>query len=180
MHLLPLPPEVHQLLLETNAPPRLAAHLALVHDVACQLVARVANAWPGMIIDQRAVRLGAAIHDIGKVVHARELSEPGHEHELAGKELLTKYGWPESLSRFAVTHGAWLGPTDPIEDLLVKVSDKVWKGSRHEGLEQALVAHIASVTGEESRQVWMTLDDILTSLADAAPERLAWQASHPV
>jgi len=172
--------EVSELLHLTKAPPRLQAHLALVHDVAVRPTTEIGAAWPNVVVDQTAVHLGAATHDIGKVVHPQELSEPGHAHELAGRDLLVRWGWPERLGHFAVTHAGNLGANDPIEDLLVAVADKVWKGKREGGLEQALVARLASVSGQDAWQVWLTLDDILTSAAEAGPERLHWQVSHPV
>ena len=69
---------------------------------------------------------------------------------------------------------------DTVDDLLVAVADKVWKGKREDRLEQALVLSIASVSGQEAWEVWMTLDDILTNLSEAAPERLHWQDGHGV
>jgi len=75
--LFPLPSEINDLLLKTRSSPRLKAQLCLVHDVACQLTARLSVAWPELLFDAEAVQVGAAIHDIGKAVHPRELSEPG-------------------------------------------------------------------------------------------------------
>jgi hypothetical protein len=180
MNLRPFPKEAEDLLAETKSPPRLHAHLALVHDVACQLTEQIRSAWPGLVFDDKVVHLGAAIHDVGKAVHPQELSEPGHSHEDAGRKLLLEHGWPEQLARFSVTHAAEFGVNDQLEDLLVAAADKVWKGKRDDTLEQALVHRIAALSGQEPWQVWLTLDDILTKLADAAPERLRWQASHRV
>ena len=178
MHIRPLPSQADDLLLETRAPSRLIAHLRLVHDIACQLTAKINATWPKLVIDERAAYLGAAIHDIGKVIHPHELSEPGHEHEDAGRELLLKRGWSEASARFALTHGRDLGANNPIEDLLVAIADNVWKGKRNEPLEEALAAHIATASGQEPWEVWLTLDDILSDLAEPAAERLRWQASH--
>src|SRR5689334_6836574 len=119
MDLRPFPPEVEDLLAKTTSPPRLQAHLALVHDVACQLTGQICEAWPELALDENVVHLGAAIHDIGKAVHQKELSEPGHSHEDAGRRLLLEFGWPEKLARFSVTHARDLGANDPLEDLLV-------------------------------------------------------------
>ncbi len=60
------------------------------------------------------------------------------------------------------------------------VADKVWKGTREESVEQALVGRVATMSGEEPWQVWLNLDDILTALAEPASERIRWQESHPV
>jgi len=46
--LCPFPAEAEDLLAKTKAPPRLRAHLDLVHDVACQLTAQIREAWPGL------------------------------------------------------------------------------------------------------------------------------------
>ncbi|HEX3747058.1 MAG TPA: HD domain-containing protein [Bryobacteraceae bacterium] len=180
MDLSPFPKEAEDLLAETNSHPRLRAHLVLVHDVACQLTAHIHRAWPHLALDEKLVHLGAAIHDIGKTVHPQELSEPGHLHEAAGRRLLLEHGWAEKLARFTVTHGGDFGVNDPLEDLLVAAADKVWKGKRDDALEQALVHRIATLSGDEPWQVWLAVDDILTRLAEAAPERLRWHASHGV
>ena len=178
MHVRPLPPQADDLLLELKAPSRLRAHLCLVHETACQLTAQISAAWPELVMDEQAVHLGAAIHDIGKLVHPRELSEPGDAHEDAGRRLLLKHGWSEESARFTVTHGRKLDANDPLEDLLVAIADNVWKGTRNDALEQALVGHIAAWSGQEPWQVWLTVDDLLSALAEPAAERLRWQASH--
>lgn len=174
----PLPAEVDGLLRDLQAPPRLIAHLSLVHDVACQLTARLKSVWPELTLDEEAVHLGAAIHDIGKTAYPKELSEPGREHEAAGRDLLVRRGWPDRLSQFAITHGRNLNASDSLEDLLVAVADHVWKGKRSDQLEQALVFQLAHASRQEPWQVWLTLDDMFTALAESAPERLHWQGLH--
>ena len=47
MNVAPLPPEVVTLLDKLNAPPRLIAHLTLVHDVARTLTTRLSGLAPG-------------------------------------------------------------------------------------------------------------------------------------
>ncbi|MDG4821079.1 phosphohydrolase [Asanoa sp. WMMD1127] len=84
----PLPVEVADLLVALDAPPRLAAHLRAVHDVACQLTTALRARYPALIFDREAVHYGAATHDIGKVIHPEELSGPGSAHEPAGHALL--------------------------------------------------------------------------------------------
>ena len=78
-----------------------------------------------------------------------------------------------------MTHGGGLDVNDPLEDLLVAVADKIWKGKREDALEQALASRIATSSDQEPWQVWLTLDDILTNLAEPAAERLRWQANFP-
>lgn len=115
-----LPPEVADLLVELVAPPRLAAHLRAVHDVAHQLVDLFAERHPALVFDRAAVLFGAATHDIGKVIHVAELSGPGSAHEEAGRELLIARGVGADRARFAGTHASWTAPGIGTEDLLVR------------------------------------------------------------
>ncbi|GAA1866367.1 HD domain-containing protein [Asanoa iriomotensis] len=172
----PLPDEVCDLLTALDAPPRLAAHLRAVHDVAWSLTAALS---PHLPFDRAAVLYGAATHDIGKTVHVNELSGPGSAHERAGHELLLQRGVGPALARFARTHASWTLPDITIEDLLVSVADKIWKGKRVVDLEQKVVDHLVRATDQEPWQAFLTLDDVLSGLAANADDRLAFQARHP-
>jgi hypothetical protein len=171
----PLPATAAELLREVGAPPRLGAHLRAVHDVAWSLTDSLGRRRPDLEFDTTAVLFGAATHDIGKVVHVRELSAPGHAHEEAGRDLLLRYGVPAHLARFAGSHGSWEADA-PLDDLLVSLADKVWKAARVEDLEQ----HVATYLGGAPWQAFMELDDLLQELAAGADERLAFQASYPI
>jgi HD domain len=176
----PLPDRVNEMLVTLDAPPRLAAHLRAVHDVAWQLTRALASRCPHLTFDREAVLFGAATHDIGKIVHVGELSGPGSAHELAGYRLLLQRGVDEALARFARTHASWQLAEIGVEDLLVSLADKVWKGKRVADLEQKVVDRIVESTGREPWQAFMELDDILDRLAAGADQRLAFQASHTV
>ncbi len=176
----PLPPSVEQLLVLSDAPPRLKAHLTLVHDAAQSLTEGIRAQWPAVRFNKEAVLFGAATHDIGKVVHPEELQGPGHAHEEAGVQLLLQFGVAEDLARFARTHGQWTEQEVDIEDLLVALADKVWKGKRDDTLEQTITDLIATRSGEEVWKVWLQMDDLLSDLASFADERVFWQARHPV
>jgi len=63
------------------------AHLSLVHDVRCQLTARLHAARPEPAVDWETVHLGAGIHDIGNIRYPSELKEPGREHEATGRDI---------------------------------------------------------------------------------------------
>lgn len=173
----PLPPAAADLLARAGAPPRLLAHLALVHEVA----ERIADfcEGQGLAFDREAVLFGAATHDIGKTVHPEELSVPGTLHEPAGHALLVAGGVPERLARFAGTHGSWDAPGVTVEDLLVSLADKVWKDKRVRDLEDRVVAQLAAATGREPWETFLALDDLLTAIGEDAPARLALQAAHP-
>lgn len=178
--MLDLQNEVQILCQKVNAPPRLIAHLTLVHDVAVKLVEEIKQNFPEYNFDEESVYFGAATHDIGKSLHKKELSEAGNKHELAGEKLLLNHGIKPELARFARTHADWQSEESKFEDLLVALADKCWKGKRVEKLENSIAEIIAAKTEQETWEVFMLLDDILNEIAKDADERLAYQAEFPV
>lgn len=176
----PLPDDALKICQVVNAPPRLIAHLTLVHDVACKLVTYIQNAFPDIELDKGSVFFGAATHDMGKAVCPEELTGPGKSHEMQGADLMKKLGVSAQRARFAFSHGNWDGnPAIKIEDLLVALADNCWKGKRVSELETKVVDVIARTTGNDHWQVFAVLDDILQKLAADADHRLAWQAQFP-
>ena len=177
----PLPPEAEALCEQAGASPRLVAHLVLVHDVAATLVERLTTAFPDLPLDRNAILFGSATHDIGKTQFPMELSQPGQQHEAAGVEILMSYGVPEARARFATTHANWQELNPPqIEDLLVALADKCWKGKRVDELESVVVSLIADQSKLEAWECYSMVDEILQELASDADERLSWQMSFPV
>lgn len=175
----PLPPEALRLIRTLRASPRLVAHLLIVHEVAATILEGLAAAWPTVPVDRLAVLIGAATHDLGKARYPDELSGPGRRHENEGPALLAAHGLDPACARFARTHGQWAAdPASPLEDLLVALADTIWKGTRNTHLENAVVQHLAAASGEAPWQVFLTLDDILQPIAEAADQRLAWELGH--
>jgi len=119
------------------------------------------------------VLAGAAIHDAGKIVHPEEMRMPGHQHELAGEHLLLAHGVPPEVARFCVTHAAWNAPDASIEDLLVALADKLWKGKREDDLERRVADAISSAAKREAWETFDVLDAICESIAADGPDRLA-------
>ncbi|MGI8857814.1 MAG: HD domain-containing protein [Thermomicrobiales bacterium] len=177
----PLPPEVRELLDTLNAPPRLIAHLRLVHHVAFEVTTMLDRTWPGLPYDRQAVLVGAATHDIGKIVHRHELSEPGRQHEDRGVTLLRQHGFSEEQARFARTHGQWESdPATMLEDLLVALADTIWKGQRDENLERVLALHVAALQCQEPWAIYLALDDLIQPITQGADARLLWHTQHPL
>ncbi|MFB7542054.1 HD domain-containing protein [Streptomyces zaomyceticus] len=168
------------LLRSLDAPPRLAAHLRAVHDVAVQLVEWLERRCPELAVNRDAVLFGAATHDIGKAVHLDELSGPGSAHEEAGRELLSAHGFGPDLARFAGTHASWTASDVTLEDLLVSTADKVWKNKRVAALEDLLVVRLTRATGRQTWEEFLALDDLLGRIGDGAEHRLAYQGAFPV
>lgn len=176
-----LPPSASALLKKLDAPPRLVAHLILVHDVAITLTAALAKDFPKLEFDKESVLMGAAIHDIGKVKYREEITGGGSEHEVIGPQMLIEAGFTEKVARFALTHGGDKREPNPtLEDLLVRQADTIWKGRRNEVLETKLIKAICAQTGQPEWEVFTALDDVLTKIANGADERLMWQSKHDV
>ncbi|WP_323747891.1 HD domain-containing protein [Catenulispora rubra] len=173
----PLPPGAVEVLRAVGAPPRLVAHLRAVHDVAAQLVAWAAER--GLPVDAEAVLFGAATHDIGKALHPAELSGPGAEHEAAGRDLLLRHGISPELAKFAAGHARWDADTT-LDELLVSLADKVWKGKRVAELEDLVAARLVAASGREAWEEFLELDAVLSVVGEGADERLAYQAGFPV
>jgi len=160
-----------------NAPPRLVAHLALVHDAAADLLQSLSAQWQDIPIDKEAVLFGAATHDIGKVLHPAELTGPGSNHEQDGPGMLEQLGIAAGRSRFARTHGTWKQEaTLTLEDMVVVLADTCWKGKRDEELESHLASHIAGLQGIEKWEAFLAVDEMIARIAAHAEERLAWQS----
>jgi hypothetical protein len=173
-----IPNDAQQLLTTLNAPPRLIAHLTLVHDSAFEILDSLQRRWPDLKIDRDAVLFGAATHDAGKCLHKNELTGPGNRHEQDGPGLLEQYGVSPERSRFARTHGAWKKePTLALEDFIVALADNSWKGSRNEALETMVAGRIAESLGIETWEAFIGLDEIVAEVASSGEERLAW---HPL
>src|SRR3712207_3786968 len=100
LNLHPLPTDVQALLTHLAAPPRLIAHLILVHDVALRLISGMQRAWSTLALDLAAIQFGATTHDVGKVVHPHELVGPGYQHERDGRDLLLRHGIAPLHARF--------------------------------------------------------------------------------
>jgi putative nucleotidyltransferase with HDIG domain len=165
------PAQALQLLASLGASPWLVRHHELVVEAAESLVRGIAQLE--VACDQEKVLLGAALHDVGKIVHPAEMKEPGHRHEAAGEQLLVTHGVPTELARFCVTHASWQEADRTIEDLLVALADKLWKGKRVDDLERLVLERIARITGRESWEVFDELDAICEEIAADGESRLA-------
>jgi hypothetical protein len=172
----PLPEETVNLLRQVAAPPRLVAHLILVHDVAAILVERMTAAFPEVTFSKEEVLFGASIHDFGKVIDRAELNRSGTQHEQRGIELLRSMGISGDRARFAYTHGNWdKVPSVNFEDLLVALADKCWKGKRVDELESKIAALLSAASKKPEWSCYAELDEIVQELTKDADTRLAWQ-----
>ncbi|EQA45433.1 HD domain protein [Leptospira broomii serovar Hurstbridge str. 5399] len=115
------------------------------HKIVLQTAEEMLNQLPISIknsIDSNLVMIGASIHDIGKVLFPNEESEPGSFHELAGKRLLLSLGIPLEISRFSMIHSTKI-QSSTIEEIVVRLADVIWTGSRDFESELALAYRLS-------------------------------------
>jgi len=114
----------------------------------------------------------AAIHDMGKSVIVEELSSSGSLHEAAGVEVAEGLGIPRSISKICRSHSSKTIEGLDIEEVVVRLADKLWKGKRDISFEQEVTVLCADLTGGKEWEMFMALDDIFNSIADLGHERL--------
>ena len=157
------------LLADLGAPPHLIRHHELVVEAAQSLLRGLSTfAAP---YDANTVLLGAAVHDAGKIEFPDEMHGSGHRHEPAGHALLVARGLP-TLARFCVSHADWAHHDVPLEDLLVALADKLWKGKRVPELESRIVARLAASSDANYWNTFMTADTVFEHVASDGEARL--------
>ncbi len=149
----------------------LVRHHELVVEAAEELLDGLRDALR-LTVDRDHVLLATALHDAGKIEHPNEMRAPGHAHEAAGEAMLAAAGFPPHLARSCVTHASWSDPRATLEDRLVALADKLWKGKRDEALEDALLTELAARLGRERWDVFDAFDTLCERVASDAPSRL--------
>lgn len=163
--------EAYSLLESLGAPRRLIIHLRLVGEAAEEVIAGLRAL--GVEFNEELVRLGAAIHDAGKIVHPNELDGSGNEHESAGEKLLLDNGVQAEVARCCLSHARFEVMAVTFEELLVALSDKLWKGKRVEALELRVIDTAAELLDKERWEVFSVLDGCFEGVASKGDARLA-------
>lgn len=142
------------------------------------LVERLTVTFPEVSFSREDVLFGASIHDLRKVIERSELNRSGTQHEHLGIEILRSMGVSDDRARFAYSHGNWDSmPSVSLEDLLVALADKCWKGKRVDKLESKIAALLSAASQKPEWACFAELDDIVEELTKDADARLAWQAA---
>jgi len=162
--------EAFALLKDLGAPERLMHHARMVVQAAEQLLLEFQGL--AVPIDIQSVALGTILHDAGKTLHPTELSGPGSLHEKAGEALLLSRGVQPSVARCCASHGAWQLPDVSLEERLVALADKLWKGKREEALELNIIDEAAARLNVSRWDVFERLDSAFEKIAAAGPERV--------
>jgi len=162
--------DAYRLLAELGAPPRLLLHVQLVGEAADRLIEEYSAL--GLKIDAQLIRIGVALHDVGKIDHPTELDGPGAMHEAAGEALLLSRGLQPEIARCCVTHAKWQGEEVSFEERSIALADKLWKGKREEALELAVIDGVATQLHVKRWDVFTRLDGLFEDIAAGGSERL--------
>ena len=163
--------DAYDLLVSLGAPERLILHARLVGEAADALLAALRPL--GLEVREDLVRLGAALHDAGKILHPHELDAPGNDHEPGGEGLLLKAGVSPEIARFCVSHARFTAMPVSFEELLVALADHLWKGKRAEALELRVIDAASSLSGKDRWEIFTGLDECFEAIAVQGDERLA-------
>lgn len=162
--------EARTLLATLGAPASLLLHTALVGEAAEEIIAALsARRVP---IDEDFVRVGVVLHDAGKIAHPQELRESGDAHEPAGERLLLAAGVTPALARVCLSHARWPAMDCSLEELLVALADKLWKGVRRADLEERVIAEAAQRSRQDRWDLFVPLDSTFERIADGGHARL--------
>ena len=167
--------DAYNLLRTLNAPEHLLTHVSLVGEAADLLIEKCEAL--SLNIDFEFVRIGVAIHDTGKIVHTHEMTGPGSEHEPEGQRMLLSQGVPKNIARCCMSHARWSEMECSLEELLIALSDKLWKGKRVEPLELEIIDRVASKLSKDRWDIFQDLDAHFELIATGGDDRLSRSVS---
>ncbi|MGH8080288.1 MAG: HD domain-containing protein [Lysobacter sp.] len=154
-----------------GAPAHLQRHVELVGEAGEAILALLRE--QGLALDEDFVRAGIVLHDVGKTLHPAEMHGPGSRHEPDGQSMLLAAGVSPELARVCLSHAQWPQMQCTLEELLIALSDKLWKGVRRADLEQRVIDEVAAMTGGDRWNVFIALDSGFERVAEDGSERLA-------
>lgn len=167
--------DAFKLLEQLGAPAHLITHVTLVGE-APDLILEKCDIL-NLTIDSEFVRMGVVLHDTGKIIHSHEMSGPGSDHEPEGETMLLEKGISPKLARCCMSHAHWQEMECSLEEFLIALSDKLWKGKRIESLELIVIDLIAINLGVERWDIYEMLDTTFENIASNGDERLSRSVS---
>lgn len=165
------PEEAKCLLERLGAPKRLIKHADLVLESGQEILLLLEEL--NVEIDEPLALTGMALHDVGKIAHPNELRESGNLHESAGQKLLLEQGVSEKIARFCISHAQYQEMSVSLEELLVALADKLWKGKREPELELRVIDEVAARLQKDRWAVFEQLDTGFEAVAASGDRRLA-------
>ncbi len=164
------PEEAKSLLHSLGAPQHLLKHVELVGEAANQILFELrANK---VEVDEQFILVGLVIHDVGKIAYPSEMTAPGSRHEPRGVEMLLAAGASPEVARVSLSHARWSTMPVTLEELIIALADKLWKGVRISELENMVITECAARSRNDYWQLYVVLDSSFERIADQGPDRL--------
>lgn len=153
-----------QLLKDLKASKSLINH----HELVIQTSEKTLDYLPSSLnhlIDRNLVLIGCSIHDIGKIIKPSEEIRSGKNHEIAGKDFLLSLGVSPKIARYCIIHSL---PEEKLylEELLVGISDNLWKGSRDLSKELWLYQKCTALLNQKDELLFKKLDDVFEQIVE--------------
>lgn len=162
--------EAKCLLQSLGAPRHLLQHVELVGEAADQLLLELRV--NRIEVNEQFVLVGVVIHDVGKIAHPAELTAPGNSHEPTGEQMLLAAGVSPEIARVSLSHARWSQMSATLEELIIALADKLWKGVRISELENMVIAGCATRSKKDYWQLFVGLDSSFEQIADQGSDRL--------
>ena len=159
------------LLQNLEAPDQLILHALLVGEAGEQIIKTLANL--NIDFDRNFVEVGIVLHDVGKINYPAEIDQKGCLHELEGQRILLKQGIDPKLARVCLSHGQWHNINHSLEELLIALADKLWKGKRVRKLEEKVIQAVAKIVAQEYWETFLILDTCFETISNQGDARLA-------
>lgn len=162
--------DAYTFLEEIGAPSRLIKHAKLVGEAAELLIEKCKEL--SITMNYELIELGVAFHDSGKILFPSELDAPGDLHEPAGQELLLEYGLDPNIARCCLSHARYDDMEVTVEELIIALSDKLWKGKREGNLELKIIDKLACLIGKGRWEIFSEFDSVFEQIAADGTDRL--------
>ncbi len=124
---------------------------------------RISTLWPQLSAGPTCLTFNA---------RPEELDQPGARHEPDGESLLLSHGVTPDVSRICLSHARWETMQVTLEELLVPLADKLWKGVRKPNLEERVIDLVAASVGKSRLDVFVDLDTCFEVIAADGADRL--------
>jgi hypothetical protein len=87
-------------------------------------------------------------------------------HSATRATLLLEHGVTPNLARVCRSHSQWDRMTVSLEELVVALADKLWKGVRKRDLEERVVDRVAAALATDRWNVFLELDTLFERRKD--------------
>ena len=162
--------EAIELLKELGASDKLVKHVELVSEAGEQIISKLEQT--DIKLDKSYIRIGIILHDAGKTLYPSELKEKGNRHEEAGEKLLLEKGVEAKIARCCRSHAQWNEMECSLEELLIALSDNLWKGSRKTELENLVINRLSVLFNCDYWDLFIEFDSFFEFVASDGFARL--------